>query len=190
MNHQVIGIVCSGNTCRSPVAAAWLQHHLLMADKANSYRIWTAGLSDDASGADPVFLEPIEAAQQLGLHPECLSQLQWHKSRHISSIELPTNTLFWITDPEKVNDVEKDGRTRFNHMSSFAKRLGAKLSVIHEPDKAWIAKSEYLKLIEEKAPQLVLAQAYEKVNAEYWNQSLKLKSHTEQIANNLLVALD
>jgi protein-tyrosine-phosphatase len=43
MSLFIIGIVCSGNTCRSPIAKAWLRQ---MLDKEQTeVDIWTAGLN-------------------------------------------------------------------------------------------------------------------------------------------------
>ena len=64
-----IGTVCSGNTCRSPIAAAWLRESVLAAGRTRQVSIWTAGMfvipkDVGVKGVEP---EALLVAKQMGL---------------------------------------------------------------------------------------------------------------------------
>ena len=65
-------VVCTGNTCRSPMAAGWLNHKL----KGKGWMAESAGVA--AWGGSPASAEAIEAMQEIGI------DISAHRSRALT----------------------------------------------------------------------------------------------------------
>jgi len=138
MIEFTVGIVCSGNTCRSPIAAAWLRH-LLDGDPSRPAQIWTAGLKVEEN-EKKVEQEPLLVALDMGMSPMLIRDLEKHEAREVSSEFRSTDLLVWITDPDKLGSSDDGDSTRIERMRDKAKALGAFLLVVPEADHAWEAK--------------------------------------------------
>lgn len=137
-SHYTIGIVCSGNTCRSPITGAWLRQLLDHKNFRSDVTVWTAGLN--LRGRNTVHEEPLIIAQQMGMSEQPLTALREHRARDLAAENQKTDLLVWITDPDKINVVDDPYPSRSQRIQSAAKRLGATVLVIPEPDHAWEAK--------------------------------------------------
>jgi Low molecular weight phosphotyrosine protein phosphatase len=139
------GIVCSGNTCRSPIAAAWLRQVMAMRPPTQVVQIWTAGMAIERQtdiGTKPIEPEPLLVAEYMGLPDSEFESLRQHRVRDLRSEERLTDLLAWITDPSKLFIKTNDGLTRAEYMRQRAKALDATLLVIPEADHAWQAKKD------------------------------------------------
>jgi protein-tyrosine-phosphatase len=135
-----IGILCSGNTCRSPVLAAWIKH--LVEDDC-SLTIWTAGMNMNNDEINkPVHKEALYAARVIGLRNDLISELSEHRSIKVESITTSANLIIWITEFEKIK-VKKDNSQEIR--IDFIKRIlldkQADLFLIPEKDTAWETKN-------------------------------------------------
>jgi protein-tyrosine-phosphatase len=134
-----IGICCSGNTCRSPITAIWLEKLLRNSWPGSDIKIWTAGI--DVSETQKVqTAEPfaLEAAKEMNLEDDLYGKLENHKSQSIWNLNYPTDLLVWISSPKKINDmVLFNGISRLEKMIRLANTFNAKLFLIPEEDNAW-----------------------------------------------------
>jgi protein-tyrosine-phosphatase len=133
-----IGVVCTGNTCRSPVTAAWIRHFLIAERLSAKATLWTAGLCPGQSSV--VGEEALEIAKEMGLSDEPLNTLTTHRATPLTCESRPTSLLVWISDPERINDTYDDKTSRAGYMMATALKLGAALMVIPEADEAWSVK--------------------------------------------------
>lgn len=109
MAERTILFICTGNTCRSPMAAA-IAEHLLRHDPsilgAATTRIVSAGIS--AGGGAPATPEGIEALAQLGIDPPKIS----HRSRQLTRALLDEADIVWAMTPSHLTAVRRlDGGT-------------------------------------------------------------------------------
>ncbi len=74
---QTILFVCTGNTCRSPMAAAVMQSRIEAAGKAGAVQAASAGLT--AAAGEPATANAVAAAAQQGL------RLSNHRSRRLTA---------------------------------------------------------------------------------------------------------
>lgn len=79
--------VCTGNTCRSPMAEAIFRHMLRQAGLSEEVLCQSAGLS--AAEGQPASPNAIRACQELGL------DLSAHRARRITGEEMPVWDLFF-----------------------------------------------------------------------------------------------
>ena len=160
-----IGIVCSGNTCRSPVTAAWLKRAISASPRPDIVRVWTAGMRVKRKdvGKKKVEESALEVARELGLSKGDLREMRKHRVRDLDEETSRTDLLVWISDPNKLSAIDRssNGKTRSAEMKEKADKLGATLLVIPEADAAWEAK-------EAKAPP-------DEVRAAYYQQAQSLR---------------
>lgn len=139
MSLFIIGIVCSGNTCRSPIAAAWVHQMLGKEHTAADVYVWTAGLN--AKGGSHVSDETWKIAQKMNFREDVMSYLEDHRSRNLKKEERETHLLVWITDPQNVNVIDRGfSSTRVERIREKVEKLGALLIVIPQADDAYMAK--------------------------------------------------
>jgi hypothetical protein len=136
-----VGIVCSGNTCRSPVTEAWLRQILAAKTTNLKCNIWSAGLM--LGKERTVHEQPRSIAREMGLSAELLDSLRRHEARDLKKVVKRTDLLVWITDPAKINSKDGNELSRAERMRVKAKLLGATLLVIPEADLPWEAKEHH-----------------------------------------------
>lgn len=143
-NPFTIGIVCSGNTCRSPIARAWLRHLLARENLTSRVQIWTAGLRLTPGESPEVPDQAQTVGKEFGLSEPIRNELQVHRRGALADEHTKTQLLVWIKDAGKVNERdEDDGPTRAEILRQKADELGATLLVIPEPDDAFEIREEY-----------------------------------------------
>ncbi len=172
MTKKKIGICCTGNTCRSPVTAIWLNHFAI--EKNIDVEIWTAGThvkEADIVNRKGVEEEAINSAIIMGLDKELVDKLKKHVVSDIWSNTNEADLLIWITNiKNKKHEITK------TLMTDLTNKLGCGLKIINEKDKAWKAKKEYLKN-DGSSP--------EKYKSAYLKQGERLKQWSEKIINEL-----
>ncbi len=136
----VVGIVCTGNTCRSPITAGWLQHFLDRAPVGREVTVWTAGLSLGRSVK--VTAESMRIAIEQGLSAPQIAGLKRHRARPLATERRRTDLLVWLTDPKQLQELDDGPQTRAERMRKKAKAAGATLLLIPESDEPWYAKSK------------------------------------------------
>lgn len=130
-----IGILCSGNTCRSPIFAAWLKQIL---PNDSHLEIWTAGMSmKDYEVGCKVKESAILAAKKLNLDKNLITELENHKSIKVENITESANLIIWITDFENIN-AEKEGSNikRIDFINTILIKYNAILVILPEKDEA------------------------------------------------------
>jgi hypothetical protein len=145
MSFGSISIVCTANTCRSPVLGAWLRHELDLAGRRN-VEIWTAGLTLDPDKSSPRALVKkysLAAARELGMGERAYTTLERHKAALLERRKRPADCLCWITDLENIQVADPGGpngyRIRMDRITARCERLGAALIVVPVSDTAWLA---------------------------------------------------
>lgn len=167
-----IGILCSGNTCRSPVLSAWIKH--LVKDDS-TLTIWTAGMNMNDDEVDlPIHEEALIAANEMNLRSDLIIELIKHKSKKVELITKPANLIIWITEFEKIKE-KKDGsdEIRINFIKKILLDKLADLIIIPEKDTAWETKNN------KKSTKQEICEAYK-------NQSNKLKQWAEIISKTII----
>jgi protein-tyrosine-phosphatase len=157
-----IGIVCSGNTCRSPVTAAWLQEAINQLGNDKNVTVWTAGMRVEKNDVANSSVEDyvLCVADEMKMSELQINRLREHRVRDLHEETNPTDLLVWITDPNKLMDKVEGDETRAAFMKKRATDLGAILLVVPEADNAWEAKEnkkprdEVLRLYYEQANKL------------------------------------
>ena len=152
-----VGFVCSGNTCRSPIAAAWVRHELLTTGQEQHVKLWTAGLRVESEdiGVKGAESEALVAAAKMNLNPVVLRALLRHRVDDLSRVSIKSDLLVWITDPSKISQIDEEKQlTRAAEVKECAVRLNATLLVVPEQDAAWQAK-------EDNAPLTEVSELYE-----------------------------
>ncbi len=167
-----IGILCSGNTCRSPVLSAWIKH--LIRDDS-SLTIWIAGMNmNDNEVGQSVHQEALDAVTVMGLRNELISELSEHRSIKVESITKSANLIIWITEFEKINvKKENSHEIRIDFIKRILVDKHAELILIPEKDTAWETKN-----IDSSTPQ--------EVYDAYKQQSAKLKQWAEIICKTTI----
>ncbi|MDR2435755.1 MAG: hypothetical protein LBD33_00350 [Puniceicoccales bacterium] len=85
MGKKKILIVCTGNTCRSPLAGAMIADYLRKSTLKNSFAVSTGGIS--ALNGTPATAQAIQVARELGLN------LEKHVARRIDGHTLNKSDL-------------------------------------------------------------------------------------------------
>lgn len=152
-----IGILCSGNTCRSPILAAWLKQIL---PNDSQLEIWTAGMSmKDYKVGCKVKESAILAAKKLNLDKNLITELENHKSIKVENIAESANLIIWITDFENIN-AEKEGSNikRIDFINTILIKYNAILVILPEKDEAY-EKSINVNSTEKEIDEAYLAQS-------------------------------
>jgi len=136
-----VGVVCSGNTCRSPVAGAWLRQ-ILASEGLTSVEVWTAGV--DVEGKPEVPEEAQQVAPEIGMSEMAIEMLRVHQVSSVDKEDRKTDLIVWITNPEKVGYVDhwrETKETRAEWMVKRAEDLESLLLVMRERDQGFDAKA-------------------------------------------------
>lgn len=144
---QTIGICCTGNSCRSPIMAIWLEN-LILQSKHNTH-LWTAGVKVNENHYKEKFgTEKFakETAKIMQLNNALLEKLEAHTIKKLNDINKQTDLIFWITELHMTSKIDDPfSETRFERMKEMAKRLGSTLIIIPEKDFAYAAKKKFEK---------------------------------------------
>lgn len=116
-NDKLLLTVCTGNTCRSPMAAAILKRRLKELGRTAEYHVESAGLW--ATPGEPVSEHAAAAAEEQGLN------IAAHQASSVTPEQLHgAERIFVMTENE-----------RDSILSTMAE-LEPKISVVHAPDPA------------------------------------------------------
>lgn len=138
-----IGICCSGNTCRSPITAIWLEKFHRDLYPNSNLTIWTAGIVVTKDKVNsPMEDDPLEVAKEMKLDMDLYEKLSKHKSQSVWTMNKQADLIVWISAPNKI--LQKDSPfnvTRLQRMKELATKLESTLFIIPEKDDAWEAKN-------------------------------------------------
>lgn len=131
-----IGILCSGNTCRSPVLSAWIKH---IVKDDSTLTIWTAGMNmNDEEVNLAVFDDALIAANEMEMRGDLILELKKHRSRKVEFITEPANLIIWITEFEKFKAKKENSEDlRIDFIKKILLKKQADLIIIPEKDVAW-----------------------------------------------------
>ena len=113
-NRKTILIVCTGNVCRSPMAAGLLQHRLSVAGLADEYQVRSAGTW--ASTGARAAVQACQVMTKRGI------DITNHRARDISSVDVTEAALILVmtrTHREAIVAEFPDVRTKTYLMSEM-----------------------------------------------------------------------
>ncbi len=113
----------------------WVRELAGRAQVNSAMQVWTAGMCIGDKDVDKK-VPPI--AQEMGLSKQLVDELKKHEAHDLTEEHRNTDLLVWITDPDRANEIE-NGVSLAERMRGEAKRLGAVLLIIPEPDRPWEA---------------------------------------------------
>ena len=124
MVRQRVLVVCSGNTCRSPMAAALLQRLL-----GGTAQIQSAGM--ETGGGTPPTNDAVSVMRELGV------DISSHRSRDIADLDLTEFDFFlamtpWIADQLRELGAEKTRIKNLNVSDPYGKGIQVYRSTVDE----------------------------------------------------------
>jgi protein-tyrosine-phosphatase len=194
-SKKKIVIVCSGNTCRSPVFAAGLKYKLRLKEKYHLYEVESAAvgitgdgeilpgcrINDYLRGALPKIKEELLNAESelsdsdiQSSVEEFINELERHESRNLTEVELPVWKVVALNDSNHslIRETLKVNEDHFESEGYFTN------------DNAWDTVQEIKKKVEDEKRIMTSDEIQEAQNA-YYEQFVELMGKVRKFAETL-----